>query len=86
MGSKHKLNTKSLALAAGSTWALGMFVLGLVWMIWGYWPESNAIIAEWYRGFGPSFGGLVAGVLWGFVDGCIGGLVFGWFYNLFQGK
>jgi hypothetical protein len=39
------------------------------------------IIGLVYRGYSISPLGSIAGLIWGFVDGLIGGAIFAWLYN-----
>lgn len=73
-----------LGLTLGVVWACGMLLFGLAAWLFGYAPNSTALVSEWYRGFGPTAGGVAAGVVWGFVDGFVSGLLIGWVYNWFQ--
>ncbi len=84
-----KLNLKALVLTAGILWALAVFLVGILNLIWsGYGVAFLKLIASVYPGYhaSSSIGDLIVGTLYAFVDGAICGLVFGWFYNLFVGK
>ena len=39
-----------------------------------------------YRGYHFTAAGSFFGLVWGFVDGLIGGAIFAWLYNLLAGK
>lgn len=82
-----KLNVKAMALAVGLAWGiLGMFFLGLANMIWsGYGQGFLDLMASVYPGYDATggIGQLMIGMLYGLVDGAIGGAVFAWLYNLF---
>lgn len=86
MEDKHTWNPKNLGLALGLLWGLWMIILWLGSMLFGSWPITSDLVAEWYPGAGPSFFGLVAGTFWGFVDGFVGGYLVAWVYNFFQKK
>lgn len=83
---QNGLNTKALALSAGITWGLGIFILGL----YASWTGTGVEIIEWlgkyYKGFHPTFLGSIIGGLWGFVDTFIGAWVFGGIYNFFASR
>jgi len=84
-----KLNVKALALTAGILWALAVLFVGAVNLIWsGYGRAFLQLMASIYPGYhaAGSPGDLIVGTLYALVDGAIGGLVFGWVYNLFIGK
>jgi hypothetical protein len=84
-----KLNVKALALTVGILWALAVLVVGAANLIWsGYGGAFLQLIASIYPGYhaAGSPGDLIVGTLYALLDGAIGGLVFGWLYNLFIGK
>lgn len=76
-----KLNVKAFALAGGLLWGLGVFFL--TW--WLILLEGNnaapTIINRMYPGYDITPIGSVIGMVWGFCDAGIGGLVFAWLYN-----
>lgn len=89
-----KLKTLAFALACGIFWALGMLIITLWPYFSGFLPfvgvhgESMKYMMMdiypfyhygiWYRE--------ASGVLWGFADGFVGGLVFAYLYNLMVDK
>ena len=77
-----KLNKLNLGLAAGLTFGLGFFLLGLgaTYFDWG--TPIVELIGSGYVGYEATFIGAVAGAVWGFVDGLVGGYIFAWFYNM----
>lgn len=84
-----KLNLKALVLTAGVLWALAVFLVGVLNLIWsGYGVAFLQLIASIYPGYHAtrSVGDLIVGSLYALVDGAICGLVFGWLYNVFAGK
>jgi ABC-type nitrate/sulfonate/bicarbonate transport system permease component len=84
-----RLNLKSLALAAGILWALAFFLTGVSNVIWpGYGEGFLKVMASVYPGYhaARSIGDLIVGTLYAAIDGAIGGLLFGWLYNLFVGR
>jgi hypothetical protein len=84
-----KLNLKALSLTAGILWAFAIFLMGIANFIWpGYGNTFLQVIASVYPGYHVenSIGSIFIGTFYAFVDGFLGGLIFGWLYNLFIGK
>lgn len=85
-----RLNVKAMAIAFGLTWGvLAIFLVGLANLIWsGYGEEFLRLAASIYPGYHAtrSFGQVIVGTLYGFVDGAVGGAIFAWLYNWFLGK
>lgn len=83
-----KLSIRGLALAAGLLWGGGLLVIGLANLAWpGYAAEMLKTCSSIYPGYHASgtFGDLIVGALYGFVDGGIGGAIFAWLYNTLSG-
>ena len=77
-----KFNVKATALTCGLIWGLGLFVLTW-WIIAFDGPTGEStFIGRVYRGYSISPTGSLAGLVWGFLDGAIGGALFAWLYNL----
>ncbi len=85
----NRLNVKALALTVALLWGGAVFVVGLAHMIWpcygGVFLELCASIYPGYTVSG-SFASVIVGTLYAILDGGIGGLIFGWLYNLIAGK
>jgi len=81
-----KLNILAGGLALGVTAAIFMLFLGLAaaYLNWGV--DAIDIIKSFYLGADLTPQGIVIGVLWGFVDGFIGGVILVTFYNIFLQK
>ena len=81
-----RLNIKAFALSCGIIWGLGLFIL--TWWIMAFDGASGepTIIGRVYRGYSISPLGSVAGLVWGVVDGLIGGAIFAWLYNTIAGR
>ncbi len=79
-----KINPVGLGLALGILGAACVFVSASFAVASGWWPDTFIIVAEWYRGFGPSTFGILVGTVYGFLDGFIGGIFIGWLYNMFS--
>lgn len=65
------LGVVSLGLAFGTSWAVGMFILGIAGALFDYGASVITAMSSVYLGFGASF----VGVLWGFFDGFTGVVV-----------
>ena len=76
-----KLDAKAFSLTCGIIWGLGVLVV--TW--WVILFEGATYETTWlgivYRGYNLSVVGSLIGMVWGFVDGSIGGLIFVWLYN-----
>ena len=84
-----KFSIKGLALASGILWGVAMLGMGLANLIWGsYGQQFLQMMASVYPGYHAtrSVAEVVAGTLYGIVDGLIGGAVFAWLYNKFAGS
>ena len=81
-----KLNVKAFALTCGLILGFGLFELTW-WIIFfeGATGEPT-IIGRVYRGYTISPVGSIIGLIWGFVDGLIGGAIFAWLYNLISAR
>lgn len=76
-----QLNVKAFALTSGLIWGLGLFLL--TWWIIAFdgLTGEPTFIGRVYRGYSVSQMGSLAGLVWGFFDGLIGGAIFAWLYN-----
>ena len=81
-----KLNVKAFSLTCGILAGLAMF-LYTWWVI--AWEGCEGVTTPWiscvYRCYTISPLGSVIGLVWGFVEGLIGGAVFAWLYNKLAG-
>jgi hypothetical protein len=77
------LGVISLGMALGVTWAIAVFLLGMMAWLFGWGIEVASALSSLYIGYGPSFVGAIAGAVWGFVDGLVFGIVIAWLYNRF---
>jgi hypothetical protein len=80
-----KFNITALALTAGLIWGGAILAVGLANLAWpGYGRAFLDLMASIYPGYRPGtgIGSVVTGTLYALVDGSIGGVVFGWLYNL----
>jgi hypothetical protein len=84
-----RLNTPAVAVAFAILWGACVFIVGVANMIWpGYGRDFLQLTASIYPGYHPGngVGSVIVGTLYALVDGCIGGAVFGWLYNLIAGE
>lgn len=86
MNDKHSdLHVLSFGLAVGVTWALGLFILGIINLFSPYGMTFMISIASVYIGYAPTLIGSIIGAIWAFIDGFIGGVILAWLYNSFHG-
>lgn len=79
------LNTKSFALAAGITWGIGVFLMGLISGA-GVGLGFVNLLGTMYLGYQPGIVGSIIGLIYGIIDGFIGGFIFAYLYNMFEAK
>jgi len=83
-----RVSSKSLAITIALLWGGAILFVGLLNLVW---PSYGAVFLQWtssiYPGFHDSrtFADVLVGTGYGLVDGAVGGLLFGWLYNLFSG-
>ena len=79
-----KLNVKAFALTCALIWGVGLFLL--TWWIIAFNGATGKItlIGQVYRGYSISPLGSLIGLVWGTIDGLIGGALFAWLYNFFS--
>ncbi|MBN1586514.1 MAG: membrane-associated protein [Candidatus Omnitrophica bacterium] len=78
----HRLDVARCALSVGVAWSSCIFLMGLMARR-GTGVELVRLLSRIYRGFGPSFRGLLLGSLWALADGALTGALFALFVNLF---
>ena len=81
-----RLNVRALALTWGILWGLGIFLATLWIILFDGSTGEVTILGRIYRGYNISVVGSLFGLLWGFIDGLICGVIFAWVYNLFVGR
>ncbi|MFC1543027.1 bacteriophage holin [Candidatus Neomarinimicrobiota bacterium] len=79
-----KLNVRALGLAGGILWGLAIFLLTYWFLLFGYGGTMLGKIANVYLGYSVTWYGAFIGLVWGFVDGFIGGALLAWLYNKFS--
>lgn len=81
-----KLNVKAFALTAALICGIGMFLLTWWVILFEGASDTRTVIGLVYRGYTMSPLGSLIGLVWGFVDGLIGGAIFAWLYNLLAAR
>ena len=77
-----ELNVKAFAITVGLIWGVGLFFLTWWMIVTGGVSDEPTLIGRVYLGYRVTPAGSVIGMLWGLVDGLIGGAIFAWLYNL----
>jgi len=80
-----KFDIKALAVAGGVIWGCIVFLITL-WLIVRNLHTEPMIFELIYPGYSVSGLGSLVGLAYGFVDGAVVGLAFGWLYNSFISK
>ncbi len=78
-----KINVKALALSFGIIWGLAIFLLTVWFLIMCYEGNLLAKLGSVYLGYSVSWPGAFIGLIYGFIDGLIGGALLGYLYNKF---
>ena len=78
-----KLSIKALGLACGILWGLAIFLLTYWFLLRGFEGETLARLRNVYLGYSVTWYGGFIGLVWGFIDGFIGGALLAWLYNRF---
>ena len=84
-----RISTKAVAGAFGILWGACVLFVGIANAIRpSYGLAFLQLCASIYPGYHPGTGAgsVVIGAVYAFVDGLIGGAVFGWLYNLLIGE
>ena len=85
-----RLSLKSVVLAAGLVWGVyGIFLTGILNLILPPYGEHFLLtMSSVYPGYHMSrtLPDLFVGTGYGFADGALGGLLFGWLYNYFAAE
>lgn len=77
-----KLSAIGLGMAAAVVSALSMLVLGILNMKYGIGAEWIKLVATVYKGYDVTWHGIGLGAGYAAVEGFVGGLLFGWIYNI----
>ena len=81
-----KINVKAFALATGIWWGIGLFALTWWMILFQGSTNSPTLLGAIYRGYSVSPIGSLIGLVWGFLDGLIGGGLLAWLYNCVAGR
>ncbi|MDO9515130.1 MAG: bacteriophage holin [Syntrophales bacterium] len=81
-----KLNVKAFGLACGLLWGFALFCM--TWWLIALEGSTGdpTFIGRFYLGYTLSPIGSLIGLVWAFVDGAIGGVIFAWLYNVIAGR
>ena len=81
-----RLNVRALALAGGIVWGLAIFLITYWFLVFGHGGTTLFKLSNIYLGYSVTWYGAFVGLVWGFVDGFIGGALLAWLYNKFAVK
>ena len=76
-----KLNVLAFGIASGVLWGASMFILTWWIIMFHGSSEEPTFIGQIYLRYTISPQGSIIGLIWGLVDGFIGGLLLAWLYN-----
>lgn len=77
-----RYNIKAFAAVCGVMWGLALFVGACcVWLREGR-KTRKLELGRFYPGYNASPTGSIFGLMWGLLDGVIGGGLFAWMYNM----
>lgn len=81
VGGFMKLHVKAFGLTIGLIWGIGLFLM--TWWIIAFDGASTEVnmLGQLYRGYTITPMGSIYGLIWGFFDGLIGGVIVAWLYN-----
>ncbi len=78
-----KLSAKALGLSLGIMFGLCVFITTILAVYTGYLKNWADLLVGVYPYYELSLLGSFVGLVCGFLDGFIGGVVFAWIYNVF---
>jgi hypothetical protein len=81
-----RLNAKAMALSAAILWGASVFLATAWILVTGGAGETLAKLGAFYLGYTVSWPGAFIGLVYGFIDGLIGGFLLVWLYNMFLPK
>lgn len=81
-----KPNIKAYALTFALWWGLGLFALTWWILLFDGPSQELPFLGRIYRGYTITPAGSFIGLMWGLVDGLIGGVVFAGLYNWLTGR
>ena len=74
-------NVQRAALTGGILWGVGMFIITLANVFFGYGAELLEVIASVYPGYTLTLAGSVVGLIYGFIDAFVGIYIIAWVYK-----
>lgn len=81
-----KLNVKAFGLALGLLWGFGIFFVTWYLIALNGYSQDTTLLGQVYLGHSLTALGSVIGLVWGFFDGLIGGLLLAWLYNMLSSR
>ena len=81
-----KLNIKAFAITTGLFLGIGLFLITWWIMAFNGATGETTLVGRVYIGYDISPLGSLIGLIWGLVDGMIGGALFAWVYNMISSK
>ena len=81
-----KLNVKAFSITVGLFWGVGLLLITWWIILFDGASGASTLIGKVYRGYNISIIGSFIGLLWGFIDGIIGGAIFAWLYNVLSNR
>jgi hypothetical protein len=81
-----KLNVAAFTLAFGIWWGSAIFFLTWWLILMGADAKMLSVLQTVYVGYAITPLGSFVGLVWGFLDGAVGGAILAWLYNLFAGR
>ncbi len=79
-----QVSPKALGLTFGTIEGLALFLFALTASSSGYALEFVELVGTLFPSYEATTQGAFAGLIWGFVDGLIGGALIAWLYNKFS--
>lgn len=83
---KGKLHVLSFGLSLGLAWGLVVFVIGLLALLLNVGSHFVAALGTYYIGYEANMIGSIVGLIWGFADLFVIGVVIAYLYNFFVNK
>jgi hypothetical protein len=81
---KRKISPLGLGLGLGTVWGVSLLITTWVSYYTGYAELFlNTMAGSIYPGYSITLPGSFVGLLYGYIDGILGGLVIGWIHNRF---
>ena len=81
-----RVSVKAIGLSSAILWAAAMLLVGLIHMAFhGYGGEFLRLMSSVYPGADttPTLGRVLLGTVYGFIDGGVAGMLFGFLYRAF---